>query len=523
MGERVGVDASEARLGALAAGATAATLVLAAITALRVADGDDPSGVVLAIAAAFVPYAGLAIWRVDRAPRRAQAIALALAALAGLALVGAPPLLSDDVYRYLWDARVLRHGIDPYAYAPSDPALASLRDALHARVNHPDLPTIYPPLAQLAFALADALAHAAWSAKLLALGAHLATTPVVARLAGPHAARAAALHALNPLALEEAALGGHVDALAALLVALAALAMVRGARVRAALALGAAAATKLVGLALVPLLAARRAHEGRARSSADRALPVLLAIALGLGAIAPLASAGHARGEASGLGHYARRWRGNEGAFALISEASRWTLEGAGRLSGAPPGWIRLPFLAPVLERVRGTPLDPRATFVEPKKAIQRPTSFETRHLGDLLARAIALVIVVAIALRHARRGTEPLRASRDVLFALLLVAPQVHPWYLAWLLPLEIAAGGAAGLAWSAAILIAYAPLAGWARERVWHDPALARAVEYAIVGLALVAERRRPRGDLRREGRRTEDTGAIPHGPPCSEQVDP
>src|SRR5262249_4870269 len=31
------------------------------------------------------------------------------------------PDLSDDVYRYLWDGRVARAGISPYAYAPDDP------------------------------------------------------------------------------------------------------------------------------------------------------------------------------------------------------------------------------------------------------------------------------------------------------------------------------------------------------------------------------------------------------------------
>ncbi|MDQ3037351.1 MAG: hypothetical protein M3Y87_33460, partial [Myxococcota bacterium] len=221
--------------------------------------------------------------------------------------------------------------------------------------------------------------------------------------------------------------------------------------------------------------------------------------------------AGSARDDASGLGHYARRWRGNEGGFVVLAEGSRLALEVVGHATGAPAGWIRLPFLAPVLERVRGTPLDPRATFVEPKKELQRPTSFETRHLGDLAARAIALSIVLAVAVRAVRRRRDPLRASRDVVLALLLFAPQVHPWYLAWLLPLEVASGGIAGLAWSAAILVAYAPLEGWAATHVWQESSIARGIEYAIVVLALFVERR------------VRSTEAILRATACSADHDP
>ena len=63
------------------------------------------------------------------------------------------PMLSDDVYRYVWDGRVQLEGVHPYRYAPVDPALGTLRDAhVFPRINHPEVPTIYPPLAQSLFA-----------------------------------------------------------------------------------------------------------------------------------------------------------------------------------------------------------------------------------------------------------------------------------------------------------------------------------------------------------------------------------
>ena len=42
----------------------------------------------------------------------ASALALAWRAV----LLAAPPLLSDDVYRYVWEGRIQGHGGNPYAW-----------------------------------------------------------------------------------------------------------------------------------------------------------------------------------------------------------------------------------------------------------------------------------------------------------------------------------------------------------------------------------------------------------------------
>ena len=34
--------------------------------------------------------------------------------------IHAPPMLADDVYRYLWDGGVVAHGINSYQWAPAD-------------------------------------------------------------------------------------------------------------------------------------------------------------------------------------------------------------------------------------------------------------------------------------------------------------------------------------------------------------------------------------------------------------------
>ena len=77
--------------------------------------------------------------------------ALVAAILLRLAFLPGTPSLSDDVYRYVWDGRVQLAGVNPYRYAPADPALDHVEYAGRDGINHPRLRTVYPPLAQTLF------------------------------------------------------------------------------------------------------------------------------------------------------------------------------------------------------------------------------------------------------------------------------------------------------------------------------------------------------------------------------------
>ncbi len=66
-----------------------------------------------------------------------------------------PKLLSDDVYRYLWDSMVQAGGTNPYVFPPAHEALGELQGSdIYPLVNHPWYKTIYPPLAQGIFLIA---------------------------------------------------------------------------------------------------------------------------------------------------------------------------------------------------------------------------------------------------------------------------------------------------------------------------------------------------------------------------------
>ncbi len=72
------------------------------------------------------------------------------------------PNWSDDVYRFIWDGRLLTNGINPFLYPPSHymkmaSPPAGLTAALYAKLNSPIYNSIYPPVSQAIFWMASAV------------------------------------------------------------------------------------------------------------------------------------------------------------------------------------------------------------------------------------------------------------------------------------------------------------------------------------------------------------------------------
>lgn len=183
-------------------------------------------------------------------------LVLGIAVLMRTAFLLAPPLLSTDVYRYVWDGRVQAAGINPYRYVPADPALADLRDpAIYPHINRADYArTIYPPAAQMVFAAVGMVSASVTGMKVAMLAfeafAILALLQVL-RLAGLPRERIL-IYAWNPLPLLSFACDGHVDAIAVGFVGLALLARARHRDGLAGTLLAAAALTKFLPVVVAP-------------------------------------------------------------------------------------------------------------------------------------------------------------------------------------------------------------------------------------------------------------------------------
>jgi hypothetical protein len=308
---------------------------------------------------------------------------LALALLPRLVLLTSMPALSDDLYRYIWDGKVIAAGIDPYRHAPDAPELAHLRDRLWDPVNQKTQHTPYPPAAQAVFALTYRIAPdsikaqqvVATLADLLVVGALLL---LLARLGLPR--ERVLLYAWSPLPTLHFAHSAHNDALmiAPLILALALVVGPQGtgraARIGSGLALAFGGLVKLVPLLLAPPLLRRWRFPGT----------VALAAGLALG-IVPFLNADLTI--LNGLG--------TEAGEAVFNDSLHYVL-------------IRL--FAPL------------------------GTSAST--IVGLISAAALVIASLALFLRPPANDLGLVRGGAFLLGLAILLNAVVEPWYLAWMLP---------------------------------------------------------------------------------------
>ena len=238
----------------------------------------------------------VAIVLLKRVPARAvPALVLGGALLLGAAGATGQPTTSTDSARYDWDGIVQLSGTSPYRYVPADSRLADLRPQWlfptgHTRangsfgcpgdravptaqvfeegvictaINRPQVPTIYPPVAEALFALARAGVPPTatyWPMQVLGIVVVLATTALLLaelRRTGIDPRRAA-LFAWCPFVTAEAVTNAHIDGAAALLALAATVLVVRGRSLAGGVVLGLAIATKVLPVLITPPLLRRR-------------------------------------------------------------------------------------------------------------------------------------------------------------------------------------------------------------------------------------------------------------------------
>ena len=183
-------------------------------------------------------------------------IVLLIALAARLIAVIAPPFLSTDIYRYVWDGLVQGAGINPFRYIPADPHLAFLRDAhVYPNINRRDYAhTIYPPGAQMIFWAVTRISSTVTAMKFAMVGFEAATCYVLIRCLKLLHMRPERIlvYAWSPVCLWEIASSGHADAAALTFISLALLARLTNREKLAGGWLGAAALVKLYPIALLP-------------------------------------------------------------------------------------------------------------------------------------------------------------------------------------------------------------------------------------------------------------------------------
>ena len=439
---------TRAALLTLVLGIAVLALTWAAVASARALPATLPHHLLLFVAAGLA-WAAATVVVPRLGPSRGQLpIIVVVAVLLRVPAWLTPPTHSDDVYRYLWDGRVQRAGINPYRFAPDAPELRGLRDATWARINNRSLPTIYPPLAQLAFAAAPS--PAGW--KLLVALADAAVALLLYMGLGER--RRVLVWLWSPLVVVELGVNAHVDALGVALLVAALLAWRRRRQGLAGALVGAATAVKLLPIVALAGMRSRRT----------------LAAALAALALVALPYVGAGPRMAGSLGEYGRRWRSNDGVFALLYDVAargvartrfgrRYDLGDAPRLAR----WIS------------GRDRDQ----VYPDE------------VANLLARAAAGVLFLGAIGWAVHRRASALRVTEVAFGAFVLLTPALHPWYVVWLIPLVALGGSWAWVVLAVLVPLGYRPLDGWLAGQPWHDPIWTRALEHGATLMALAIDR--------------------------------
>ncbi len=400
------------------------------------------------------------------------AVGVGLAAR-GLMLLGAP-LFSDDIWRYLWDGHVQLQGVNPYLHAPSSEAVAGLRTAWWSLINHKEVPTIYPPAAQGVFALSalvgggsDAVMRA-WmvAGELLGIWGLGRCVPASRR------AQVWALALWSPLLVVEFAGSGHLDALALAGLIWALAWGGEGRWGRAGLALGWSVGAKVLGVVALPFLLASAWRGGRAgrwgrvgRLVGGASLVVALTFAPYFTGV--IFGEGGTFGQ--GFSTYARKWRWNDGPYAAVFAGHEALLETASAPGGGEPVWRMDALTGPL------GALGVRHVH-EGREVVS--TTFTRYEVASNLTKGMAALLLALLGWSLLWLRAPPLEATLAWIGVLLLVSPVVHPWYVAWLVPLALARRFWPFVLWGGSVVLSY----GLRGDGGAWDVAL-RVVEYGPV----------------------------------------
>jgi alpha-1,6-mannosyltransferase len=300
---------------------------------------------------------------------------LAGALLFRLLLFPLTPTLSNDIERYRWEGRVQQAGYNPYSFAPDDPRLATLRQKNWKAIPGHDIPTIYPPLAELLWRWQFRFLPGPVAFKLPSL---LADLLVVGMLAGwvrysGGSNSSLAIYAWNPLVIMEFAASGHHDSLALVAVFAASLLIIRWRGTLSTLALAVGALFKLYPIVLFPLWL-RRAGFPRSIWSWLNALAALV-----LAAVCAWPYRSGWQDLVQSVRQYEAGWRYNNASlYALLA----W-------FSGSIP-----------------------------------------------LAEGIGVGVVAGLVIWIAARRIDSMRAAFLLFSAILMLSPNANSWYFTWLVP---------------------------------------------------------------------------------------
>lgn len=368
---------------------------------------------------------------------------LGVSVLMRIILLPAIPNLSDDIYRFIWDGRLLIQGVHPFAYLPSE----IIAQGLHVQLKGIDLPllqqlnsqeyfTIYPPVNQTIFAVTawlfpesitgSAIFIRSWI--ILAEMGTLALLFYLSRQEGMSAKRVL-LYGLNPLIIIELSGNLHFEALMICFLLLSYFFLRKGRWLLSSLFFALAVCTKLLPLMLLPLYLKRLGLKKAVQFYAATAAITLILFL-------PLLNMELIKGISESVGLYFRKFEFNASIYYVVREIG-YVVKGY-NIIGTAGHWLAV------------------STFVG--------------------------IILFSILERNSKLPA----AWLWVWLIYLALSTIVHPWYIAPLLAFSIFTHYRFMILWSWLIFFSYA---GYTAEG-FEEQLFLTFIEYSVVLLAIAYE---------------------------------
>ncbi|MFK7808957.1 MAG: hypothetical protein AB8F74_14225 [Saprospiraceae bacterium] len=360
-------------------------------------------------------------------------------------LVFAFPGLSDDIYRFVWDGRLLLEGINPFDQLPSTyiagtERVVGLDEALYQELNSPDYFTIYPPVCQAIFAGAcwlfpKSLMGAAIMMKIIFLlfecGSIWLLVKLLRKFNLPE--RNVLLYALNPLIILELVGNLHFEAAMIFFLLLSFWLLTLQKWQWSAVAMALSIASKLLPLLFLPFLIRRLGWQKSLGYFTIVGVVVLLLFA-------PLLNGVFLSHFGDSLNLYFQKFEFNASVYYLL----RW-------IGFQIAGYNLIQYLGPALALCSAVGIFWMA-WMEGRESFTKRQNFNETEKYFVLKteeRASSPYNILAV-------NTLP----TALLFAIswyLLLTTTIHPWYLS--LPLVLCVFGSYRYAvfWSGLIMLTY------------------------------------------------------------------
>jgi len=319
-----------------------------------------------------------------------------------IVLLFGPP--DNDIYRALWEGRVIRAGYSPYTYAPDSDELKdpvnrhlplSTGDPHWQHVDHRKFPSFFPPFTLSLITFTGWLSYTPLALKILFTLFDLGTIAVLFLMFRRRRAGwfGIVLYAWNPLVLSAFALGGHPDSILVFFLVLAAALLERKKDWAAFLALGFAVVSNFIALLVIPVFLI---HSRKRKAAINLIWPCL------------------------------------PGLLSLFA-------------GGANIIWTFMEF--------GGSPYfhwNDSLHFVL--------SGFSLTHTISVVGRILSALGFILVYVLILRRGLDPIRTTVAVLVSFMLFSPTVQPWFLTWFAPFLCLVAARPWLLWTGTVVVFYA-----------------------------------------------------------------